>query len=100
MTHRADLEPAAQLFKVLSSASRLRLLCILKERPVSVGALAAAAELSQPLVSQHLRTLRAAGLVTVVRHGREAEYSLADAHVAHIVADAVSHTLEEHTPRI
>jgi DNA-binding transcriptional ArsR family regulator len=50
-------------------------------------------------VSQHLRTLRTAGLVTVARHGREAEYSLADAHVAHIVADAVTHTLEDQAPR-
>ncbi|KTR20873.1 winged helix-turn-helix transcriptional regulator [Curtobacterium sp. Csp1] len=98
VTPRANLEPAAELFKVLSSASRLHLLCLLRDHPTTVGGLAEAAGLSQPLVSQHLRTLRAAGLVAVVRHGREAEYSLADAHVAHIVADAVTHTLEEHVP--
>ena len=45
----------------------------------------------QPLVSQHLRVLRAAGVVTGARRGREIEYSLTDEHVAHIVADAVSH---------
>ncbi len=83
---------------MLSSASRLHLLCLLSEQPTSVGNLADAAQLSQPLVSQHLRTLRTAGLVTVARHGREAEYSLADAHVAHIVADAVTHTLEDQAP--
>jgi len=51
--------------------------------------------MSQPLVSSHLRVLRGARLVGVERHGREAAYSLADQHVAHIVADAVQHSKEE-----
>jgi DNA-binding transcriptional ArsR family regulator len=49
---------------------------------------------SQPLVSQHLRVLRAAGVVRGERLGREIRYTLADEHVAHIVADAVSHARE------
>lgn len=89
-----DLEPAAELFKVLSSASRLRLLRALADGTATVGRLAESTELSQPLVSQHLRTLRAAGLVSVERVGREAHYSVADTHVSHIVDDAVRHALE------
>ncbi|MEU8074469.1 metalloregulator ArsR/SmtB family transcription factor [Catellatospora citrea] len=49
---------------------------------------------AQPLVSQHLRVLRAAGVVRAERHGREIAYSLVDEHVAHIVADAVTHAAE------
>ncbi|GIF85501.1 hypothetical protein Cba03nite_68500 [Catellatospora bangladeshensis] len=49
---------------------------------------------AQPLVSQHLRVLRAAGVVRAERHGREIAYSLVDDHVAHIVADAVTHAAE------
>jgi DNA-binding transcriptional ArsR family regulator len=45
-------------------------------------------------VSQHLRVLRSARLVRAERRGREIAYSLADAHVGHIVADAVSHAAE------
>jgi DNA-binding transcriptional ArsR family regulator len=52
-------------------------------------------EMSQPLISQHLRVLRGARLVTVERQGREAVYALADQHVAHIVADTVHHTKEQ-----
>ncbi|KZX21390.1 DNA-binding transcriptional ArsR family regulator [Rathayibacter tanaceti] len=89
-----DLEPAAELFKVLSSASRLRLLRALAEETSTVGRLAEVTGLSQPLVSQHLRTLRSAGLVAVERVGREAHYSVADTHVSHIVDDAVRHALE------
>ena len=65
-----DLEPAAELFKALSSSSRLRLLRILAAGTSTVGQLAEQSQLSQPLVSQHLRTLRSAGLVSVQRIGR------------------------------
>ncbi|PPG10791.1 transcriptional regulator [Rathayibacter sp. AY2B7] len=89
-----DLEPAAELFKVLSSSSRLRLLRALAEETSTVGRLAEVTGLSQPLVSQHLRMLRTAGLVAVERVGREAHYSVADTHVTHIVDDAVRHAQE------
>ena len=89
-----DLEPAAELFKALSSSSRLRLLRILAGGTSTVGQLAEQSQLSQPLVSQHLRTLRSAGLVSVQRIGREAHYDVADEHVSHIVDDAVQHALE------
>jgi DNA-binding transcriptional ArsR family regulator len=51
-------------------------------------------QVTQPLVSQHLRVLRSAGVVRAERHGREIAYSLVDEHVAHIVADAVTHSTE------
>jgi len=89
-----NLEPAAELFKTLSSASRLKLLRILSAGPCTVSDLADRSGLSQPLVSQHLRTLRLAGLVSVQRSGREARYEVADSHVTHIVEDAVKHALE------
>lgn len=90
-----ELEPVAELFKALSSSSRLRILQILGEGPATVGHVATVSRLSQPLVSQHLRTLRSAGLVSVQRSGREAHYEVADAHVAHIVQDAVKHAREQ-----
>jgi ArsR family transcriptional regulator, zinc-responsive transcriptional repressor len=49
---------------------------------------------TQPLVSQHLRVLRGAGVVRGVRRGREIAYSLTDEHVGHIVADAITHAHE------
>jgi DNA-binding transcriptional ArsR family regulator len=38
--------------------------------------------------------LRAAGLVSTERRGREIAYSLSDDHVAHIVNDAIVHAQE------
>jgi DNA-binding transcriptional ArsR family regulator len=42
-----------------------------------VNAIAANFAMSRPAVSQHLRVLRAAGLVTEQRYGRERRYRLA-----------------------
>jgi DNA-binding transcriptional ArsR family regulator len=96
MEDREPLDDAAALFKVLSSVSRLRLLALLSDGPNSVTELTVRSGMSQPLVSQHLKTLRSAGLVAVERHGRDAEYRILDQHVTHIVTDAVAHTREGH----
>lgn len=85
---------AAQLFKVLGSESRLGLLRLIGAEARTVGALVEATGMSQPLVSQHLRTLRQAGLVATSRSGKEVVYRLADLHVAHVVADALAHVQE------
>lgn len=90
----AGLDQAAELFKVLGNESRLALVWLLSHEPLTVGALADQAGLSQPLVSQHLRTLRQAGLVNSEREGKEIRYALADEHVAHVVLDAIAHVQE------
>ncbi len=95
MEREAGLEATAELFKVLGSSSRLYLLRLLASEPSGVSALVDRSGMSQPLVSQHLRTLRQAGIVTVFRSGREAVYQLADHHIAHVVDDAITHVLEE-----
>jgi DNA-binding transcriptional ArsR family regulator len=87
-------EAAGELLKVLSAPARLAIVAELSEQPRFVHELVERLGMSQPLVSQHLRVLRGAGLVGVERHGRGAAYSLADQHVAHIVADAVQHSKE------
>ncbi|MFJ2544029.1 ArsR/SmtB family transcription factor [Microbacterium sp. NPDC087589] len=99
METEAGLEATAALFKVLGSPSRLLLLRLLATEPATVGALAVRSGMSQPLVSQHLKTLRQAGIITVSRTGREAAYQLADHHIAHVVDDAIAHVLEDTTPK-
>ncbi|WP_285621812.1 metalloregulator ArsR/SmtB family transcription factor [Kineosporia sp. NBRC 101677] len=89
------LAEAAQLFKILGHESRLRLLRLIGDRPRTVGELADLTDMSQPLVSQHLRSLRHGGLVTAERSGKEVTYEIADTHVTHVIADAVAHVLEE-----
>ncbi len=88
-------DAAGELLKVLAAPARLAIVTELAEQPRFVHELVDRLGMSQPLVSQHLRVLRGARLVGVERRGRQAVYSLADQHVAHIVADAVHHSEEE-----
>jgi DNA-binding transcriptional ArsR family regulator len=87
-------EPAAALLKALVAPMRLALVDLLSEGPQCVHELVGALDASQPLVSQHLKVLRSAGLVATTRRGREVVYRLADDHVAHVVRDAVAHARE------
>lgn len=98
MNDEEALDRTAEVFKALSAVSRLKILSVLAAGPSSVGDLALDTQLSQPLVSQHLKLLRGLHLVKAERIGRSAVYSLADDHVAHVIADAVAHSQEDHQP--
>ena len=95
----ADLEAAAELLRALANPHRLAIVRELSSRPRCVHELVEALGVAQPLVSQHLRVLRAVDLVRPRRRGREVAYSLGDDHVAHIVHDAVVHADERRAPR-
>jgi DNA-binding transcriptional ArsR family regulator len=85
---------AGELLRALSAPLRLAMVSELSQGPRCVHELVDVLGVPQPLVSQHLRVLRSARLVHAERRGREIAYSLVDHHVAHIVADAVSHARE------
>ena len=89
-----QLTQTAELFKVLGAPVRLAIVVELVKAPRSVQGLADALHVRQPLVSQHLRVLRSARLVTAQRRDRQQVYRLVDEHVRRIVADALQHTLE------
>ena len=90
----ARLEPAVELLKALAAPVRLAVVEQLAAGPRCVHELVDHLVVPQPLLSQHLRVLRGAGLVTAGRRGREVEYSLADEHVAHVVLDLLRHADE------
>lgn len=94
MRRETQLTDAAELFRALASPVRVGLLLELTKDEQCVHDLVDALGVAQPLVSQHLRILRGAGLVTSRRRGREVVYSLRDEHVAHIVRDGVQHAAE------
>ena len=94
------LTGAVDLLKALASAIRLATVVELCDGPRCVHELQTALEtsgreVSQPLLSQHLKVLRDTGLVTTTRRGTEITYQLADAHVGLIVNDAIRHSQEE-----
>lgn len=68
----SDREP--DVFGAISHPARRRMLDLLVEADRSVNTIAGHFEMSRPAVSQHLRVLLDAGLVTEQRHGRERRY--------------------------
>lgn len=62
------------IFRALGDPTRRAVYERLVAGEESVSALTARFGVSQPAISQHLKTLRAAGLVEVRRQGREAHY--------------------------
>jgi ArsR family transcriptional regulator, zinc-responsive transcriptional repressor len=90
----SDYAAAGDLLRALAAPVRIAIVLELRESPCCVHDLVDALAAPQPLVSQHLRVLKAAGVVHGERRGREVVYSLVDDHLAHIVVDAVAHAEE------
>ena len=85
-----DVDRTAALVKVLDSKTRLEILLLLAEEEKVVHQLVTELEKSQPLISQHLRVLRSAGLVSSSRKGREVLYALDQPDIIGIIHELAS----------
>jgi ArsR family transcriptional regulator, zinc-responsive transcriptional repressor len=93
---REILDGAGDILRALAAPVRIAIVLQLQESQRCVHELVDALEVPQPLVSQHLRILKSAGVVAGERSGREVLYRLVDHHLAHIVLDAIAHAGETH----
>lgn len=80
-----QLQSAAFLAKSLSDSNRLRILLFLSEGRKSVSAIVEELDLSQPLVSHHLKELKHSLLVKVEREGSFVYYELADLRILNVL---------------
>ena len=71
----------AELFRALSDPSRIRILAVLVQGPLNVGALAEQIGLSESAVSHQLRGLRQMRIVRAHKQGRQVFYQLDDEHI-------------------
>lgn len=94
--HRSGrtLVAAGDLLRALAAPVRIAIVLELRVADRCVHELVDALGVAQPLISQHLRVLKSAGVVRGERHGREVVYRLVDEHLSHIVVDAVAHAEE------
>ena len=84
------LSSTAFLAKSLSDGNRLRIIQLISRGKKSVSAIVEELELSQPLVSHHLKELKRSLLVKVEREGPFIYYELADPRVLKVI-----HILDE-----
>lgn len=94
MNATEEYAAAGELLRALAAPLRIAIVTELAAGSRCVHELVGLLDAAQPLISQHLRVLRSAGVVRGARRGREIEYALTDDHIAHIVADAVLHANE------
>lgn len=88
------LAAAGDLLRALAAPVRIAIVLQLRESARCVHELVDVLAVPQPLVSQHLRILKSAGVVAGERSGREVMYRLVDHHLADIVVAAVTHAAE------
>ena len=70
------MKKEAELFKILCADKRIEIIELLKKDTMNVNSLAKSLGITQSAVSQHLRVLKAAGLVKDERKGYWIHYSL------------------------
>lgn len=78
-------EAAAELLKAMANPQRLRVLCLLVDREMSVGEINALVPLSQSALSQHLAVLREKNLVSTRREAQTVYYTVADGTVHDVI---------------
>lgn len=66
----------SQVFKALSDPTRRRVLQLLRQGPMSAGALSDRFEVSKPTMSAHFAVLREADLVEIEKLGKSVIYHL------------------------
>ena len=81
------------LFRALSSDQRLKIFRLINGRTLCVNAITARLELTQSAVSQHLKVLKDAGLVTATRCGYRTHYTV-DQDAVEVYSRAISKLLE------
>lgn len=85
---------AADIFKLLSDATRAALYWHLCHQEFCVTGLAGRMEMSSPAVAHHLRALRDSGLVEQRRRGKEVYYKAADNALGRLLHEAMEQVME------
>lgn len=84
----------ADLFKVFSDSTRIKILYVLYDGPRCVLDIASELQMTQSAISHQLRVLKQSSLVSFKKEGKQTVYSLADDHVFTILKQGLEHVQE------
>jgi len=90
-----EIASLAEFFRLVGSDTRLKILLALDSCELCAGDLARALGMAPSAVSNQLKALRQARLITVRRDGKMLYYSLADCHPRGIIHLAMGHIKED-----
>lgn len=93
LARTAPFEAAAELFRLLSDPTRLKIYWLLSHREECVINIAALLEMSSPAVFHHLRSLQEGGLIHSRREGKEVFYAAVDTEDAHFLHDTLEQVM-------
>jgi ArsR family transcriptional regulator len=85
MSHDADIERASRSLKAMSHPLRLKILCTLGDREVSVQEIVDAVGTSQSNISQHLAILRDKGILQSRKDANRVYYRVGDARTLRLI---------------
>lgn len=86
LTGLEQLGQAAECLRTLAHPHRLRIVQMLLAGRYTVGELATACGIPSHMASEHLRLMQRCGLLRAEREGRRAYYTVAEPHLASILA--------------
>lgn len=94
MPRPEEFETIAQVFKMLGDATRVRLFWLLCHCESCVLNLGIVMDMSSPAISHHLKLLKASGLVTTRREGKEVIYKAADTEQARSLHEIIEQVVQ------
>lgn len=94
MPSEEELFALADLYKIFSDSTRIRILYVLFETELCVCDIAQLLNMNISAISHQLRVLKQARLVKFRRSGKTVYYSLADDHIHSILGQGMEHIRE------
>lgn len=95
---RSIFDIQAEFCKAMGNATRLQILYIIRERPMTVSEIVGELGKSQSMISRQLSVLRSVGIVSSERNGIEMRYQIMDEKISE-VCDLVREVLLEQAQR-
>lgn len=93
-----EFQTAAEMFRQLGDASRIRIFWILCHCEECVINISAMMNMTSPAVSHHLKLLKDAGLITGTRVGKEVYYKAANNRQAAVLHEMIEQMFEISCP--
>ena len=85
-----NINKLSELFQLLAEKNRLKILFALEDKPLSVTEITKVTELSQPLVSFHLKALNEAGLIEKFRKSSFVFNKLSDKNLLFLIKSFIN----------